>query len=264
MLKWGINNNVISELYVGEQNIINPWGFETADSSAFFSLEQGVGWRNKKISEEYVCNNKSFLAKVVAQMSEGEWELNVTDQLHNNTINRKAEILTLQDSMFMDFVMRFRFKKEYIEYADIAGRRYYHKNSNVYYQYPVGNVMLKGRGFDINIVVVDSIVPDKMEPVIYVRDSKSEWVIHVRMIPKAWDKEVIKICTAWAGTRPLPQVVSNALLKIDSIRDAIWYRGERRPYQNRVFRRLINPSAFGMVLVPKNSRIMWNVMLEVL
>ena len=84
------------------------------------------------------------------------------------------------------------------------------------------------------------------------------------MIPKAWDKEVIKICTAWAGTRPLPQVVSNALLKIDSIRDAIWYRGERRPYQNRVFRRLINPSAFGMVLVPKNSRIMWNVMLEVL
>lgn len=262
MLSWTIDKNVIAELNYDGNNIINPWGFETADSSAFFSLEKGVGWRAKKLIEEYNCDDKTYQANVITQMEEGKWALNIDDRIYDNIIIRKVEAITLKDSIFMDFVMRFRFKKEFVEYVDIADKRYYHHDTNVYYQYPVNKVFLKGKGFGIEISILDKIVPAKMEPVIYVRDNRDEWVVHVRMIPREWDKEVIKICTAWAGTRPLPQFISRPLLSINSIKDALWYRGERNPFKSRIVRKLLNPAAFGMVSVPKDSKLMWHVKME--
>ena len=263
MLNWKIDKNVISELYYKEQNIINPWGFETADSSAFYSLEDGLGYRYKVEEETYSHDDTTYKAKLITKMQEGKWKLRIDDNIKENTIMRKVEANTLEDSVFMDFVMRFRFKKEFIEYAKIADKKYYHSDTNVYYQYPVDKVFLKGKGFDINISIIDKIVPEKMEPVIYVRDNKDEWVVHVRMVPKKWDKEVIKICTAWAGTRSLPQVISKPLLSIKAIKDALWYRGERSPYKCRIFRRFINPCAFGMVKVKESSKLMWHVKMEI-
>ncbi|MBT5492083.1 hypothetical protein HOK00_07565 [bacterium] len=263
MLKWKIDKNVISELYYKGKNIINPWGFETADSSAFFSLEKGVGWRYKKLEETYNFDDFSFEANLITQMQEGKWQLNIEDNIEENTIIRKIEAITLEECFFMDFVMRFRFKKEFIEYAKINDKKYFHNNTNVYYQYPVDKVFLKGKGFGINISILDKTVPEKMEPVMYVRDNKDEWVVHVRMVPKEWDKEVIKICTAWAGTRSLPQFISKPLLNIKAIKDALWYRGERNPYRSRIFRRLLNPCAFGMVKIKENSTLMWQVKMEI-
>jgi hypothetical protein len=265
MIKWKIKNNVIYELYFQNNNIIKPWGFETADSSAFFSLEKDVGWRYKKLLEEYKYGEIDNKAHIITQMKEGKWELFVNDKIINeNTVIRKVEAITLEDSYFMDFVLRYRFKKEFIEYAKIADKIYYHNNTNIYYQYPVDRVFLKGKSFDINISIEDSIVPDKMQPVMYVRDNKDEWVVHIRMIPKKWDKEVIKICTRWAGTRPLPQKLSNVLLKWKWLRKQLWYRGERQPYKCRLFRKFINPCAFGMVKIKKGSKLMWKAKLEII
>lgn len=263
MLKWNIDKNVISALYYKGTNIINPWGFETADSSAFFSLEKGVGWRYKKLEETYDFDDLNFKANLTTQMQEGKWKLSIDDKIEENTILRKVEATTLEECFFMDFVMRFRFKKEFIEYAQISDTTYYHNDTNIYYQYPVDKVFLKGKGFDINISIIDKIVPEKMEPVMYVRDNKDEWVVHVRMVPKKWDKEVIKICTAWAGTRSLSQFISKPLLSIKAIREALWYRGERSPYKCRIFRRFINPCAFGMVKVKESSKLMWHVKMEI-
>lgn len=263
MIKWKIDKNVISELDYKGQNIIKPWGFETADSSAFFSLEKGVGWRYEKLEETYDFDNFNFKANLITQMQEGKWKLKIDDNIKENTISRKVEAITLEECFFMDFVMRFRFKKEFIEYAEISDEKYFHNNTNVYYQYPVDKVFLKGKGFDVNISIIDKIVPEKMEPVMYVRDNKDEWVVHVRMVPKSWDKEVIKICTAWAGTRSLPQFISKPLLSIKAIKNALWYRGERSPYKCRIFRRFINPCAFGMVKVKENSKLMWQVKMEI-
>jgi hypothetical protein len=264
MIKWKIKNNVIYELYFQNNNIINPWGFETADSSAFFSLEKDVGWRYKKLLEEYKYGEIDNKAHIITQMKEGKWELFVNDKINENTVIRKVEAITLEDSYFMDFVLRYRFKKEFIEYAKIADKIYYHNNTNIYYQYPVDRVFLKGKYFDINISTEDSIVSDKMQPVMYVRDNRDEWVVHIRMIPKKWDKEVIKICTRWAGTRPLPQKLSNVLLKWKWLRKQLWYRGERQPYKCRLFRKFINPCAFGMVKIKKGSKLMWKAKLEII
>lgn len=264
MLSWKIDKNVITELYYKGQNIINPWGFETADSSAFFSLEEGIGHRYHVVNEQYNFDDMNYQATVNCCMKEGHWALNINDSIVNGqSIERSVEAITLEDSIFMDFVMRFRFKKDEIQYALIDNKKIYHHNTNVYYQFPVRKVFLKGHTFDINIIILDCIVPDKMEPVMYVRDHGDEWVVHARMIPKEWDKEVIKICTNWAETRPLPQLLTNMLLKSDILRNSMWYRGERDPYKNKIFRRLVNPMAFGMVRVPKGQKLMWKVKFEI-
>jgi hypothetical protein len=265
MLKWEIEKNVISKLYVNNKNIIYPWGFETADSSAFYSLEDGFGYRYKTLKQNIKFNDKQYKAEIITNMKEGKWKLNIDDKIiDDKIIERRVEAITLENSFFMDFVMRFRFKKEFIEYAKIDNKIIYHKNTNIYYQYSVEEVFLKGKEFDIKIGIIDKIVPEKMQPVMYVRDNNDEWVVHVRMIPKKCDKEVIKICTRWAGTRPLPQKLSNVLLKWKWLRKQLWYRGEKQPYKCRLFRKFINPCAFGMVKIKKGSKLMWKVKLEII
>lgn len=265
MIRWEIKNNVISKLFYKGKNIINPWGFETADSSAFFSLEEGVGYRYSLDKDEYFSNDFVSKANIVTNMQEGRWELSVNDRIDSeNTVIRKVEAITLEDTIFMDFVMRFRFKKDIVEYAKIADKILYHQNTNIYNQYPVDSVLLKCKKFNIKITILDKQVPIGLEPVIYVRDRNDEWVVHVRMIPRQWDKEVIKICTKWAQTRPIPQILSKYLLSFRIIRDALWYRGEKKPFKSKLVTRFLNPAAFGMVLVPKDTRLMWNVKMEII
>ncbi|WP_312518527.1 hypothetical protein [Anaerospora sp.] len=263
-LMWKISNHVISELYVNGTNIIYPWGFETADSSAFFSLEAGVGWRHQCLKEFYDSSLDHFTANIVTQMKEGKWELNIADKIESlNQVTRFVEAQCHEESIFMDFVMRFRFKKEHFEFAQISGKKIYHKASNVYHQYPVNVVVLSGNQFDIKIKIMDSKVPSQMEPVMYVRDSDNEWVVHVRMLPKIYEKEVIKICTRWARTRPLPQPLSNLILKNKKLRNFLWYRGEVNPHNYNFPLKLFNPSAYPMCRLARGTKLMWKVSTEI-
>ncbi len=263
MLRWKIEKKVVSEVYLDGHNIINPWGIETADSSAFFSLEEGVGYRHRVIHEKYISDNKNYYANLIVEMYEGKWELNVNDRIiDDNMISRKAEILCLEDSFFMDFALRFRFKREFIEYAEIGGNKYYHENSNIYCQYPERSVFLKGKGFNLTIDVKDLVTAEKMNPVMYVRNRTDEWIVHARMLPKEWDKEVIKLCNPWYRTRPLPQRVSDLLLRSTSIKDSLWYRGEVSPYKSKLMR-FICPSAFPMTKLKKGEKLMWKVIAKI-
>ncbi|MRS01739.1 hypothetical protein EG832_00690 [bacterium] len=264
MLKWKIEKNVISELYLGNENLILPWGVETADSSAFFSLEQGVGWRHSRIDENYQWDDREYRARVTTKMKEGLWRLDVQDQVvGGDSLVRRCEIECLEDSVFMDFVMRFRFRKNFFEYAEIAGNRYVHNNTNIYYQFPVSSVYLKGHGFGVEIRINDALVPEQMTSCMYVRDYKDEWVVHARMLPTKPYKNVIKLCNRWTGTRPLPQFLSNMLLTSKSVKSALWYRSEHSPYQNKILR-ILNPNAFSMVKLPIGERLMWNISVRVL
>lgn len=259
-LNWDIDKNVISKLYVNGNNIIYPWGFETADSSAFFSLEEGIGWRYKSIKEEFHYNNTKFEANIITQMKEGKWALEVVDEINiENEVIRMVKAECLEDTYFMDFVMRFRFKKEWFNYAKISDKTIYHKKSNIYHQYPVNVVQLIGDKLDLKVSIIDSIVPTKMEPVMYVRDSGDEWVVHVRMLPKIYDKEVIKICTKWAQTRPLPRWLTHIILKNKKLKKYLWYRGELSPSTKGIFLKIFNPSAYPMTEIEKGTKLMWKV-----
>jgi len=60
----------------------------------------------------------------------------------------------------------------------------------------------------------------------YARDSGDVWVIHARLFPYKWDKEIIKICRSWYN-KAIPQKIAKHLLKVDAIREFLWYRSER-------------------------------------
>ncbi len=257
-MHWATSDNTISQLLVDGIDLIKPWGIETADSSAFFSLEDGFGYRYTVIEEDGISSAHRFQKRMVVEMREGLWELTLDDCIvEPGRIARRAHLRCLRDSYFMDFVMRFRFRKELFTRATISNRHFEHRNTNIYHQYPVNTASLHGEHFSTNIDITNSQVPTGMEPMMYVRDHEDEWVVHARMLPTRADKEVIKLCNPWAKTRPIPQVVSRPLLKLPLVRDALWYRGEKGPFSGRIMRRL-NPLACPLVKLHAGEELEWN------
>jgi hypothetical protein len=258
-MHWDIERNTIEKLFVNGENIIQPWGVETADSSAFFSLEDGFGYRYSVLHHSIEYTDTTCSMKMVVSMKEGKWELTIEDAIVDATkISRRVHLLCLEDSYFMDFVMRFRFSNAFFSKAYIADKVYTHKNTNIYYQYPVDTASLEGERYNVNITVKDSVCSPHMKPHMYVRDNDGEWVVHARMIPQQWQKEVIKLCNNWAKTRPLPQCISRPLLAIPSVREALWYRGERGPFTGKVMRR-IQPLACPLVQMKAGEELMWDI-----
>jgi len=257
-LNWEIKDNVIYKLFLDGINIIEPWGMETADSSAFYSLEDGNGYLFNITKQNFQYNENYYSYNITSKMKEGKWELNGEEFIVNDKIIRKAEMICLEDSFFMDFVMRFRFKKEFIDYVEIDNNKIYFTNSNVYHQYPVNKVLLSGEHYDIEIKIMNSNTPKNMKNYIYARDNGSNWIVHIRMLPNEWDKEVIKLCNSWYDSQAINNKLSSFLLKFKNIKDFLWYHNEKKPYKNKILK-FINPNAFPMVKLKANTNLMWNV-----
>jgi hypothetical protein len=264
VLTWTVDHGVIDELRTDGRNVILPWGIETADSSGFFSLERTIGYRHTREAEEFRADETCSRGTIVARMPEGRWELRLDDRIEGDrTVRRSAVLTSLEDTVLMDFVMRFRFRKECFASAEIAGRRLQHRASDVYHQYPVRAARLNGGDLSVHVEIEGARHPDAFEPQLYVRDHANEWVVHARMIPRKVHKEVIKICNGWAGTRALPAWASRATLALPGARSLLWYRNERKPYP-RVVRRLFNPNAFPMALLCKGESLAWTVRMDVI
>ncbi|MDO9182885.1 MAG: hypothetical protein Q7U04_10780 [Bacteriovorax sp.] len=261
MIKWKIADRVISEIVISDLNLINKWGVETADSWSFFSLEKDIGYRYQvKEYSEVVTENK-FNSFSHIKMKEGEWILEVIDELKDNKITRKAKVVCLEDSYFMDFVIRFRFKAQFFTKAFIAGHELVHSKSNIYHQYPVNEAQLDGLNYSAKFKLINSQCLGKFKPHLYVRDHLDEWVVHARMIPTVEDKNIIKLCSRYFRTSPLPQVISNFILSFPLIKKYLWFRAEHTPYKTR-FARFFSPNAFPLVQLKKGQEIFWEVEVE--
>lgn len=263
-MNWLIKDNVISKLIVNDEDIINPWGIETADSSSFFSLENNIGFRYAVINKNHIHDERNNKLSIEAKLKEGQIRLDIDEKIETNKIViRNCNIKCLADSYFMDFVMRFRFKKKFIQYAQIAGKEFYHKNTNIYYQYPVDSVFLKGTGFDAKITIVDAETSDKMKVFMYVRDRGDEWIVHARMLPQVVDRYVIKLCSKWFQTRPLPQILTKMILKNEATKSKLLYRSERSPYVGKI-NRFFSPNAYPLVRLNEGQKLSWSVKVEIL
>ena len=262
MLRWNIKNKVIDEIFLNEKNLINPWGIETADSFAFFSLEDGIGYRYQVIEENFNVTQQCYTSFSHIKMREGEWKLSTKDELVGNKIIRTAELLCVEDSIFMDFVVRFRFKKEYFNEAHINGKKITHTKSNVYHQFEVNKAQLKGPDYQVNVATTYWDCANEFIPHLYVRDHQDEWVIHARMIPKNAYKNVIKLCSRYFKTLPIPQFMTNLLLLSSTIKKYLWYRSERIPYKNRIMK-FFSPNAFPMIKLKKGQSLKWRVEVEI-
>lgn len=262
-MKWTIENNTISALDFSGTNLIKPWGIELADSSSFYSLEDGFGLRYQILDQSLSSGDRTFKAKVKTRMSEGEWELSINDSIvDDKTVVRQSKLHCLKDTALMDFVVRFRFQSQYFNRGAISGREYEHRNTNVYYQFPTDRASLFGNKCSVTISILDCEMPSSFSPHLYIRDQEGEWVVHARMLPNAYDKVVIKLCNPWYDTRPLPQKVSDGILQIPGMKKALLYRCERNPYKGRIMRR-INPQAIPIKWVKAGTTLFWKVQMKV-
>jgi hypothetical protein len=234
---------------------------ETADSSAFFSLEPDIGYRYSVNSTNIQTSDMSNSYDMKVDMPDGMWHLSGNDILEDNQIIRTSILTCLEDTKLMDFVMRYRFRKSVFDYSIINGKRIPHSNDNKYHQYKTERIRFIGPKYNVEIKVLDSVSPKELEPQMYVRDHPDEWIAHARMFPVDWDEEIIKLCNSWAGTRPLPSQLTKVLLKSDSLREFLWYRNEKQPY-NRKILRFINPNAFALPELTQGEELRWKISSE--
>ena len=256
-MKFEVKNDVIWSLEYNDENLINPFGIETADTSSFFSLESMVGYRYKEIEEWSNYSNQRYEYQKTIGMHNGKWKLHGVEEIDNNRLVRTVNLVCLEDTLFVDFVMRFRVKKDFFDFAYIDGKKIPHRNTNIYYQYPVSHVYLTGK-YRADIKVNDCRMPKKMAPYMYVRDHEDEWVIHARMLPQDSERKVIKLCNSFCKTRPIPQWMTNILCSNEKVYDYLKYHNERTPYTNKIMRR-ISPNAFPLVLVKKGEELSWTI-----
>lgn len=263
MLKWKIEGNLIKELSWKEcENFINPWGVETADSWSFFSLEKEIGYRNTISQHDVQTQLKSLKQTMKVQFASGTFFLSNLDKLEEASVIRETTLETESEIHLMDFVQRYRFKKSFFQEAEINGQTIKHKNSNVYYQFPVNEVLLKGQKFSLKISIQDVQSTSKFRPTMYVRDRGEEWIVHIRMMPIQDDFFVIKLCSHWFKTSPLPQWISKRILSSEKIKKELIYRSERKPYTSRLMRQ-ISPNAFPMVKLEKDEKLYWKSQMEI-
>ena len=90
--------------------------------------------------------------RYILKMYSGKIGLSGNDVINEseNEIEREIELEALDDINLLDFVMRYRFRKECIKKAMIAGKEIIHQDSNKYYQFPVMSVELTGKLYKIN------------------------------------------------------------------------------------------------------------------
>lgn len=256
-LEWAIDRNVVSSLTFQGKQLILPWGVETADSSAFFSMEEGIGYRHEIIAKEEIRTKSSRKTRIQCRMQEGRWSLEVDERIEGDTIVRRAWLTCLEDTWFLDFVLRFRFLKEHLSTAIIDGKRIPHLDSNIYHQHPVDHVELRGADLGASLHVVDKTHPASMTPLMYARDRGDEWIVHARFLPQA-GREVIKICNGWAGTRPLPDTMSRLFLRFGLVRRSLLYKSERKPARS-LLNRILNLNAYHLVKLERGQELGWEV-----
>lgn len=264
MIKWKLYKNLVSELFLKDGfNFINPWGLETADSWSFFSLEQGVGYRYKILREKIECDENTLYQEMDIKFHEGSFSLTHKEILSEKAITRESHLTALSDATFMDFVQRYRFKKEFFDYAVIAGKKIIHSNSNIYYQFPVKDVLLQGKELAVKVSIKNAETASKFLPMMYVRDRGDEWIVHVRMIPILDSNIVIKLCSRFFKTSPLPPWLTSAILKVPGLKKALLYRSERSPYRSKIMN-FFAPNAFPLVSLKKDEQLHWTSEMEIL
>lgn len=255
--------NVLRELAVDGRNVIRPWGVEYADSSAFFSLEDGFGYRYEVLEKRETVSLPSRELREVVRMREGLVCLELSESLEGPRAYRRTCTLTcLEDTTLMDFVLRYRFLASDFPTGYVAGRALPFAGSGIYHQHPVSSAAVGNARYSIRVEAVGSLAPPSMKGCVYLRDGEDAWVLHLRMVPVRWEKEVLKLCSRWFGTRPLPQWVSKPLLRVPRVRRALWYRGERRPWRNRLAA-VFSPNAYPLARLKKGEVLQWDAVCRI-
>jgi hypothetical protein len=148
----------------------------------------------------------------------------------------------------MDFVSRYVFRSCVFPTAEIAGHTIPHQNYYRNYQYPVRQARLFGAGLEARVDLLQVEAPAKLRPLMYVRGAEDSWVVHVRLFPAIFERQIVKRVKGVKMATPIPQAVANVLLAIPPIRKKIWYAGDRGDWSWAI-------NGFSLVEVPEGERV---------
>lgn len=223
-IEWhdGLVKQVASGNITGDQ-----WGPETADRGSFFTLtDLPRGCRVKPISLSSIPGG--FTKRVETEMAEGHWFLDLTVRHEGSKIRVQQDLSCLADSVFQDFVVRFKFHRNSFEIATINGHCIEHRNRNIWHQYAARNAVLRGPHGTAQVSSRNSMTCGKFISCIYVRDEPGFWIVHVRLIPsEPCDLYWIR----WANrffTVSLGDYWSRQILHWEWLKRKLWYLAERK------------------------------------
>jgi hypothetical protein len=92
-----------------------------------------------------------------------------------------------------------------------------------------------------------------------VRCSPAEdaWIVHIRLLPATWEREVIKCRCIKSYHLVLPEWVSRQILKVPGWAQHLRYAGERnRPLGSRV-------NAYPLALIPQGTEVVLRADMEI-
>lgn len=217
----------LEQLNWAEQQWIHPWGLEMADAHSFFSLETG-GWDNHVTKLSQQTSQAHTENQLRLDMREGYWQLDWGETVAETAVRRAASFTALSNGWAMDFVLRFAFRRALINQADIAEQTITWEGSNYYHQFPVQTVTLHCPKGKIEIKVDAAEFPPDWRQVMYVRCSPQEdaWIVHLRLLPQQWPREVIKLRLVGAHHLVLPSSVGHLLRRWPRLEQHLRYAGE--------------------------------------
>jgi hypothetical protein len=249
----------LQALYLDGQQIIRPWGIETADARTFFSLETG-GWGNQVLVREVTHSSTRLEGLVTVRMAEGLWTASLVDIVSEQAIERQLRYLALEDTWAMDLVMRFVFRRSVVRRAEITGRQIIWDGANYYHQYQTDWILLYLDRYKLRIRLMDSRYPADWRLCMYVRCSPREdaWVVHIRLLPVVWRREIVKWRCIRSHHVVLPELLSRQVLKVPGLAQHLRYAGER----NRFLGSRVN--AYPLALIPKGMVITLRARVDVL
>lgn len=249
----------LQALYLDGRQIIRPWGIETADARAFFSLETG-GWGNQVLDREVTRSGRRLEGLVTVRMAEGLWTATLADTVSDQSVERRLRYLALEDTWAMDLVMRFVFRRSVVRQAEIADRQIVWDGADYYHQYETQQALLYLDRYKLEIRLMDSHYPPAWRLWMYVRCSPREdaWVVHIRLLPAIWRREVLKCRCIGSYHVVFPEILSRQVLKIPGLAQCLRYAGER----NRRFGSHLN--VYPLALISKGTTITLQAKVDVL
>lgn len=247
----------IESIILKKKELIFPWGIECGDSMGFFSqTDSGVRSSNEYLKIKITNSSSSSIQKV--NLSDGELIVGSNNQWNKKEIERNVYAKAVKDTFLMDFVLRYRFKKNIFHTAIINKKKIIHNKTNIYYQYPVKEAMLLGEDCKITIKLNEVETADIFKPYMYVRDFEDEWIIHCRLLPEVFEKKVLKLNVPWYN-KSIPQFLSNIILSIPILQKRTWYRTEKKKYSSwNLIGRFFKPSSYPLAMLKAGKIISIN------
>lgn len=209
------------------QQWIHPWGLEMSDAHSFFSLETG-GWDSDVHFLNQRTNRSHTENQLQLDLREGRWQIDWGETVTETAVRRAASFTALANGWAMDFVMRFAFRRAAVVRAEIGDVPILWDGENFYHQYPAQKVtLLHGTG-KIVIKVDTAVCPPDWQQLMYVRCSPQEdaWVVHLRLLPKEWPREIIKIRLIGSQHVVLPSAIGRLLKLWPRLEKHLRYAGE--------------------------------------